>query len=93
MRTSLSMLVLIATAVIAVKIGAPELIRAQFGALAPLVSGVRFLVPGLGGHLASIIPGAAGVPLYRFLWCTALATSVVAMGWTFPGVCVGQLQG
>ena len=174
MRTLLSMLVLIAAAVVAVKIGAPELIRAQFGALAPLVSvplhvaavaaapgvddafglangilygmplgfalswlawftgslvqfwvgrsarsdfdlgarserlprwlrelpvghpgyiiGVRF-VPGAGGHLASIIPGAAGVPLRRFLWCTALTTSVVAMLWTWAGMRLAQLQG
>jgi len=30
-------------------------------------------IPWLGGHLTSFIPGAAGVALKRFLWCSAIA--------------------
>lgn len=34
--------------------------------------GARF-VPYAGGHLATLIPGALGVGMARFAWCTALA--------------------
>ena len=34
--------------------------------------GVR-QVPWLGGHLGSILPGAAGVKLRRYSWCSAIA--------------------
>jgi uncharacterized membrane protein YdjX (TVP38/TMEM64 family) len=30
-------------------------------------------IPWLGGHLTSFVPGAAGVSLRRYLWCSAIA--------------------
>jgi len=35
------------------------------------------LVPYLGMHMGSLVPGAAGVPWPRFVWCSAIGT--------FPG--------
>lgn len=34
--------------------------------------GARFL-PYVGGHLATLVPGAFGISLFRFSWCSALA--------------------
>lgn len=34
--------------------------------------GVR-QVPGIGGHMATLLPGAAGVPFLRHVWCSAIA--------------------
>lgn len=31
------------------------------------------LIPGLGGNVSTYLPGAAGVPLGRHLWCSAIA--------------------
>jgi uncharacterized membrane protein YdjX (TVP38/TMEM64 family) len=31
------------------------------------------LIPGLGGNVSTYLPGAAGVPLSRHLWCSAIA--------------------
>ncbi len=44
--------------------------------------GARF-VPYAGGHLATLLPGAMGVALGRFAWCTAVAlvpTSLLMAG-------------
>jgi uncharacterized membrane protein YdjX (TVP38/TMEM64 family) len=30
-------------------------------------------VPWLGGHITSFVPGAAGVGLRRYVWCSAIA--------------------
>ena len=30
------------------------------------------LVPSVGGHLTTLVPGAMGVPLGRFAWCSAV---------------------
>jgi len=34
--------------------------------------GSRF-VPWAGGHISTLVPGAMGVPIPRFAWCTAVA--------------------
>lgn len=31
------------------------------------------LIPGVGGNVSTYLPGAAGVPLSRHLWCSAIA--------------------
>jgi uncharacterized membrane protein YdjX (TVP38/TMEM64 family) len=36
------------------------------------IIGARY-VPYAGGHLATLLPGALGVDLFRFTWCTAIA--------------------
>lgn len=36
------------------------------------IIGARY-VPYAGGHLATLLPGAYGVDLVRFAWCTAIA--------------------
>ena len=57
---------------------APAWLR-QFPVAHPVfLIGARFL-PYVGGHLATIVPGAMGVPLYRFAWCSALAILPQAM--------------
>jgi len=30
-------------------------------------------IPWIGGHITSFVPGASGVPLKRFVWCSAIA--------------------
>jgi len=51
--------------------------------------GARF-VPYAGGHLATLLPGALGVALPRFAWCTALA--IVPPSLVMAGVGVGLFQ-
>ena len=50
------------------------------------IIGVRFLVPGVGGHLATVVPGAVGVNWRRFLWATAIGILPPSIGWTYAGV-------
>ena len=50
----------------------------------------RWLLPGIGGHVATLLPGAAGVALGRYAWCTAIGTALPSIGWTFAGL---QLAG
>ena len=47
-------------------------------------------VPWLGGHIASLVPGAAGVAWKRFVWCSALA--VIPGSVLMTGIGVGILQ-
>lgn len=46
----------------------------------------RWLIPGLGGHIATLVPGAAGVAFRRFAWCTAIGTALPSIGWTYAGL-------
>ncbi len=46
----------------------------------------RWFVPGVGGHIATLVPGAAGVSLHRFCWCTAIGTGLPSLGWTYAGI-------
>ena len=46
----------------------------------------RWLLPGVGGHVATLIPGAAGVALGRYAWCTAIGTALPSLGWTYAGI-------
>ncbi len=50
--------------------------------------GARF-VPYAGGHLATLIPGALGVNLRRFAWCTAVA--IVPPSLLMAGIGAGLL--
>lgn len=43
------------------------------------------LLPWAGGHVTTWIPGAAGVPVCRFAWCTALAIVPASVGFALLG--------
>lgn len=44
------------------------------------------LLPWAGGHVTTWIPGAAGVRLSRFAWCTAVAIVPASIGFALVGV-------
>ena len=44
------------------------------------------LLPWVGGHITTWLPGAAGVPLRRFAWCTALSIVPASVGWAYFGL-------
>lgn len=48
------------------------------------------LVPWAGGHISTLLPGAMGVPLGRFAWCSALAIAPPAL--LMSGIGAGLLQ-
>jgi len=48
------------------------------------------LVPWAGGHISTLLPGAMGVPLGRFAWCSALGIVPPAM--IMAGIGAGLLQ-
>ncbi len=67
---------------------APERLQ-SFPAAHPLfIIGARF-VPYVGGHLATLVPGAMNVPLRRFAWCSALA--VIPQSLVTAGIGAGLL--
>lgn len=43
------------------------------------------LLPYAGGHVTTWVPGAAGVRLWRFAWCTALAIIPASIGFAIVG--------
>jgi len=43
------------------------------------------LLPWAGGHVTTWIPGAAGVRVWRFAWCTALAIVPASIGFSVVG--------
>ena len=47
-------------------------------------------IPWAGGHIATLVPGALGVSLRRFLWCSAIAILPGAIGLALLGA--GLLQ-
>ena len=51
---------------------APAWIR-QFPVSHPVYLLASRQIPWLGGHVATFVPGAAGVSWRRFLWCSAIA--------------------
>jgi uncharacterized membrane protein YdjX (TVP38/TMEM64 family) len=48
------------------------------------------LVPWAGGHISTLLPGAMGVPLGRFAWCSALGIVPPAM--VMAGIGAGLLK-
>ena len=52
----------------------------------------RWLLPGVGGHVATLVPGAAGVAVGRFCWCTAIGTGIPSLGWTYAGIYFAGLR-
>lgn len=48
------------------------------------------LVPWAGGHISTLLPGAMGVPLGRFAWCSALGIVPPAM--LMSGIGAGLLR-
>jgi len=48
------------------------------------------LVPWLGGHVTSFVPGAAGVKLFRYAWCSAIA--VVPGAIVMPAIGAGLMN-
>jgi len=42
-------------------------------------------IPYVGGEIATLVPGARGVPTWRFAWCTALAIAPYALGLALLG--------
>ncbi|MEZ6090591.1 MAG: VTT domain-containing protein [Pirellulaceae bacterium] len=48
-------------------------------------------VPWLGMHIGSFVPGAAGVPWKRFLWCSAIGTFPGSLVMTAIGAGIVQL--
>ncbi|HMB90034.1 MAG TPA: VTT domain-containing protein [Rhodothermales bacterium] len=51
--------------------------------------GARFM-PYAGGHLSTLVPGALGVTLGRFAWCTAIA--IVPPSLVMAGIGAGLLM-
>ena len=45
----------------------------------PLFLIISRYIPYVGGEIATLVPGARGVPLWRFAWCTALAIAPYAI--------------
>jgi uncharacterized membrane protein YdjX (TVP38/TMEM64 family) len=43
------------------------------------------LLPWAGGHVTTWIPGAAGVRVWRFAWCTAVAIVPASIGFSVVG--------
>gem|GEM_PF-1625759 len=67
---------------------APERLRTFPVAHPFFIIGVRF-VPYVGGHLATLVPGAMAVSLRRFAWCSALA--VIPQSLVTAGIGAGLL--
>ncbi|WP_456426159.1 TVP38/TMEM64 family protein [Rhodocaloribacter sp.] len=55
----------------------------------PLFLILARFVPYVGGHLATLVPGAAGVPLTRYAWCSAVA--LIPQSLVMAGVGAGLL--
>ena len=55
----------------------------------PLFLILARFVPYVGGHLATLVPGAVGVPLTRYAWCSAVA--LVPQSLVMAGVGAGLL--
>lgn len=53
------------------------------------IIGSRF-IPWAGGHVSTLLPGAMGVPLGRFAWCSAVA--IVPPALVMSGIGAGLLQ-
>lgn len=51
------------------------------------------LLPWAGGHLTTWIPGAAGVRVWRFAWCTAIAIVPASIGFAVVGAGAVQWLG
>ena len=47
-------------------------------------------IPWIGGHVTTIVPGAAGVQLGRFLWCSAVA--IVPGSIVMPAIGAGLIR-
>jgi uncharacterized membrane protein YdjX (TVP38/TMEM64 family) len=48
------------------------------------------LIPWAGGHVSTLLPGAMGVPLGRFAWCTAIG--IIPPALIMSGIGAGLLQ-
>ncbi len=55
----------------------------------PLFLILARFVPYVGGHLATLVPGAVAVPLWRYAWCTAVA--LVPQSLVMAGVGAGVM--
>jgi len=47
-------------------------------------------IPYVGGEIATLVPGARGVPAWRFAWCTALAIAPYALLLSFLGQAIAN---
>jgi len=47
-------------------------------------------IPYVGGEIATLVPGARGVPSWRFAWCTAIAIAPYAVLLSFLGGALGS---